>query len=168
MRIGIGYDIHILAQERKLILGGVNIPFEMGLSGHSDADVLIHSLGDALLGAAGMEDLGHFFPDTDVQYKNISSLILLERIYFMLKKDNFRIINLDAVVLVDKPKLSPYVPQMKENLAKILEISPRQIGIKATTWEGFSPAKGKKGICCWAIANIEKMSLEQSNESENI
>lgn len=160
MRIGIGYDIHVLTRERKLILGGVNIPFETGLSGHSDADVLTHSLGDALLGAAGMEDIGHFFPDTDVQYKNISSLILLERIYFMLKKDNFRIINLDAVMVVDKPKLSPYVPQMKENLAKILEISPRQIGIKATTWEGFPPVESKKGICCWAIANIEKISPE--------
>ncbi len=160
MRVGIGYDIHVLARERKLILGGVNIPFEMGLSGHSDADVLTHSLGDALLGAAGMEDIGHFFPDTDVQYKNISSLILLGKIYFMLKKDNFRIINLDAVMVVDKPKLSPYVPQMKENLAKILGISPRQIGIKATTWEGFSPVEGKKGICCWAIANIEKISPE--------
>ena len=160
MRIGIGYDIHVLARERKLILGGVNVPFEMGLSGHSDADVLTHSLGDALLGAAGMEDIGHFFPDTDVQYKNISSLILLEKIYFMLKKDNFRIINLDAVVVVDKPKLSPYVPQMKENLAKILEISPRQIGINATTWESVSPGEGKTGLCCWAIANIEKISPE--------
>jgi len=155
MRIGIGYDVHPLVKGEKLILGGVNIPYSKGLSGHSDADVLVHSIGDALLGAAGKKDIGFLFPDSDPKYKGISSLTLLRQIFTLLQEEGFRINNLDTTVVAEEPRLSPYIPQMKENIARVLKIDVHQIGIKATSPEGLGFLGEKKGISCWAIASIE-------------
>jgi len=155
MRIGIGYDVHPLVKGEKLILGGVNIPYSKGLSGHSDADVLVHSIGDALLGAAGKKDIGFLFPDSEPKYKGISSLTLLRQIFTLLQEEGFRINNLDTTVVAEEPRLSPYIPQMKENIARVLKIDVHQIGIKATSPEGLGFLGEKKGISCWAIASIE-------------
>ncbi|MEA3485621.1 MAG: 2-C-methyl-D-erythritol 2,4-cyclodiphosphate synthase [Candidatus Aerophobetes bacterium] len=157
MRIGIGYDVHPLIKGGKLVLGGINISYPMGLDGHSDADVLVHSIGDALLGAAGKRDIGFFFPNTDPKYKGISSLTLLKQIFTLLQKEGFRINNLDATLVAEEPRLSPYIPQMKENIAQVLKIDVKQIGIKATSSEGLGWVGEKRGISCWAIASIEKM-----------
>jgi len=155
MRIGIGYDVHPLVKRKKLILGGVVISYPMGLAGHSDGDVLLHSIGDALLGAAGKRDIGFFFPDNNPEYKGISSLILLKQIFTLLQEEGFRINNLDATVVAEEPRLSPYIPQMKENIAQVLKIDVKQIGLKATSPEGLGFLGEKKGVSCWAIASIE-------------
>ena len=158
MRIGIGYDIHPLVEGKKLILGGVNIPYEKGLAGYSDADVLLHSIADALLGAAGKEDIGHFFPDTNPQYKGISSLVILERVFKILKKDNFKINNIDTVIIAEEPHLASYIPEMKKNIAHILQIPSNYIGIKATTSEGLGFIGEKKAIASLATVTIKKLA----------
>ena len=158
MRVGIGYDVHPLVKGRKLILGGVHLPYAMGLRGHSDADLLLHSMGDALLGAAGKKDIGSLFPDHDPKYEGISSLILLRKIFQLLKQNGYRINNLDATIVAEEPRISPYVDKMKENIARALEVQTDQIGIKATTSEKMGFLGKKKAICCWAVATIQMVS----------
>lgn len=155
MRIGFGYDVHALVKGRKLIIGGVNIPYDRGLSGHSDADVLCHAIGDALLGAAGFADLGHHFPSTDNKFKNISSLILLSNIHRLLSRANFIIINIDSTIVIEQPKISLFTSQMKLNIARNLAIQPDQISIKATTSEGLGFVGTGDGIAAYAICLLE-------------
>ncbi|MDY5576744.1 MAG: 2-C-methyl-D-erythritol 2,4-cyclodiphosphate synthase [Lachnospiraceae bacterium] len=152
MRIGMGYDVHRLVENRKLILGGVDIPYEKGLLGHSDADVLIHAIMDALLGAAALGDIGKHFPDTDPQYKDISSIKLLEHVGKLLEENMFFIGNIDATVIAQKPKLAPYREQMVANIAKALNISESQVCVKATTEEGLGFTGRGEGIASQAIA----------------
>jgi len=154
MRTGIGYDVHQLVSERKLILGGVNIPFEKGLLGHSDADVLVHSVCDALLGAAALGDIGLHFPDTDPAFKDIDSMILLEKTRQMLEDKGFCIINIDATVFVQAPKISPFREKMVANISRILKLDPDQVNIKATTTEGLGMIGAGDGIACMSIALI--------------
>ena len=154
MRVGMGYDVHRLTEDRKLILGGVEIPWEKGLLGHSDADVLIHAVMDALLGAAALGDIGKHFPDSDPAYKGISSVLLLEHVVDLLKKHGYRIGNVDATVIAQKPKLASYIPQMKENMAKAMQISSSQLNIKATTEEGLGFTGKEEGIAAQAICLI--------------
>ena len=158
LRIGHGYDVHRLADGRKLILGGVNIPWERGLLGHSDADVLTHAVMDALLGAAGMDDIGHLFPDTDPRYEGISSLELLRQVGELLRRHGMEIVNLDATVLAQKPRLAPYKMQMIRNLAEVLGISPDCVNVKATTEEGLGFTGDGSGIAAHAVALIERAS----------
>lgn len=152
MRIGHGYDVHRLVEERALILGGVDIPHTKGLLGHSDADVLTHAIMDALLGAAGLWDIGHAFPDTDPAYKGISSLLLLERVMEMLRSKGFSVGNIDATILAQKPRLAPYIPQMRENIARIIGIDAGAVNIKATTEEGLGFTGTEQGIAAHAVA----------------
>ena len=154
MRIGIGYDVHKLVAGRKLIIGGVDIPHDKGLLGHSDADVLLHAIGDALLGAAGLGDLGQHFPDTDPKFKNANSLILLGEIHRKIQERNYKVNNLDAVVIAEAPKLAPYRDQMRKNIADVLHIAPDQVNIKATTEEGLGFTGKKEGIAAWAVVTI--------------
>ena len=151
MRIGHGYDVHRLVEGRKLILGGVDIPHTTGLLGHSDADVLTHAVMDALLGAAGLWDIGHAFPDNDPEYKGISSLLLLERVIEMLKKEGFEVGNIDATILAQKPKLAPYIPLMRQNIAAIVGIEENCINIKATTEEGLGFTGTEQGIAAHTV-----------------
>ena len=155
MRIGMGYDVHRLVEDRKLILGGVEIPFEKGLLGHSDADVLLHAIMDALLGAAALGDIGKHFPDTDSKYKGISSIKLLEHVGKLLADNLFIIGNIDATVIAQRPKLLPYREQMVKNVAKTLNISESQINIKATTEEGLGFTGSGEGIAAQAVALLE-------------
>lgn len=157
MRFGIGYDVHRLVSDRALILGGVEIPFELGLAGHSDADVLVHAVMDALLGAAGLGDIGKHFPDTDQQYKGISSLKLLERVYLVLKDNGFRVGNVDSVVVAQKPKLAPFIEQMRDNISKILLVPRERVNVKATTTEGLGFAGTSEGIASYAVAGLEEI-----------
>ena len=154
-RVGFGYDVHRLARGRPLIIGGVQIPFEKGLIGHSDADVLCHAIGDALLGAAGLSDIGHHFPSTDEQYRNISSLIILKEIYKLLFEKKFKIINIDSTVVAEKPQMHSHISQMKINIAATLNIKPDQVSVKATTTEGLGSIGTGNGIAAYAIALIE-------------
>lgn len=156
MRIGSGYDVHKLVENRELILGGVKIPFEKGLLGHSDADVLVHAIMDALLGAASLGDIGTYFPDTSQEYSGISSLILLERVSGLLNEKNYYIMNIDATIIAQKPKMLPYIPKMIQNIADCLCILPDQINIKATTEEGLGFTGRKEGIAASAVCLIEK------------
>lgn len=156
MRVGIGYDVHPLVKGRRFVLGGVNIPYSMGLSGHSDADVLVHSIADALLGAVGKKDIGSFFPNNDPTTKGISSLILLKQILQLLKKNGYGVNNLDSTLVAEQPKLASYIPRMKKNIANILEIEPEKIGIKATTSEGLGFLGKKRGVCCWTVASVKQ------------
>ena len=155
MHIGHGYDIHKLVPERKLILGGIEIPYSKGLLGHTDADVLTHAIIDALLGAAGLGDIGQHFPDNDPKWKDADSLDLLKDIYSSLKKKNHKIINIDSTIVAEEPKLSPYISEMKKILSKILEINDNQINIKAKTNEGLDSIGQKNAICAWVLALIE-------------
>lgn len=155
MRIGMGYDVHRLVEDRKLILGGVEIPFEKGLLGHSDADVLLHAIMDALLGAAALGDIGKHFPDTDSKYKGISSIKLLEHVGKLLADNLFIIGNIDATVIAQRPKLLPYREQMVKNVAKTLNISESRINIKATTEEGLGFTGSGEGIAAQAVALLE-------------
>lgn len=150
MKIGIGYDVHRLAKDRKLILGGIEIPHEMGLLGHSDADVLTHAIMDAMLGAAGEGDIGKLFPDTDNKYKDISSILLLEEVGELIKK-TYEIINIDAVIIAQEPKMRPYIDSMNEMIANTLKIGKNQVNIKATTEEGLGFTGSKEGISSQAI-----------------
>lgn len=152
MRIGMGYDVHRLVENRDLILGGVTIPWERGLLGHSDADVLLHAIMDALLGAAALGDIGKHFPDTDPRYKGISSILLLKHVGTLLHEHGYKIGNIDATIIAQKPKLAPFRAQMVENIANALEISTDQICVKATTEEGLGFTGKEEGIASQAIA----------------
>lgn len=156
MRVGMGYDVHKLTEGRDLILGGVTIPWEMGLLGHSDADVVVHAIMDAILGAAALRDIGRHFPDTDPQYKGISSILLLKKVGELLKEKGYQIVNIDATIIAQKPKLLPYIDTMIENVAQALEISSDQVNIKATTEEGLGFTGTLQGISSQAICAIEK------------
>ena len=158
MRIGQSTDIHQLAEGRKLVLGGVEIPHTKGLVGHSDADVLIHAILDALLAAAALGDIGKHFPDTDPQYKGISSMKLLEHVRLLLEKNGYVVENIDATVIAQKPKLRPYIAQMEENIAKTLGIAKEQINIKATTEEGLGFTGTEEGISSQAICMLQRPS----------
>ena len=156
MRIGMGYDVHRLTENRKLILGGVEIPYEKGLLGHSDADVLLHAIMDALLGAAALGDIGKHFPDTDPAYKGISSILLLEHVGGLLEAEGIKIGNIDATIIAQRPKLAPYIMNMRENIAKALNIDIQQINVKATTEEGLGFTGEGLGIASNAICLVEK------------
>ena len=156
MRVGIGYDVHKLAENRKLILGGVDIPHEKGLLGHSDADVLLHAVSDALLGAAGLGDIGKHFPDNDNSFKDINSLILLKNVYELLLKEDYIISNIDATVVCQKPKLAPYIDEMRKNIASVLSLDVNQVNIKATTTETLGFEGRKEGISSHAVCLIYK------------
>ena len=156
MRIGHGYDVHRLVEGRKLILGGVNINYTKGLLGHSDADVLIHAIMDALLGAAGLGDIGRHFPPSDDKFKDISSLNLLEQVTSLLKAQNFHIVNIDSTVILEEPKVSKYIQDMKTNIAKTLQCNVNLINIKATTEEGLGFTGAKEGIAAHAVVLIKK------------
>ena len=156
LRIGQGYDVHRLVEGRDLIIGGVNIPHTVGLLGHSDADVLLHAIADALLGAAALGDIGKHFPDTDPAYKGISSLKLLEAVADLLRSRGFRIINVDSTVIAQAPKLMPHIEAMRENIAKALDIDVSYVSVKATTEEKLGFTGEKLGIASQAIALIEE------------
>ena len=151
MRVGMGYDVHRLAEGRDLILGGVQIPWEKGLLGHSDADVLIHAIMDALLGAAALGDIGRHFPDTDPAYEGISSVMLLKHVAELLQENGYGITNIDATIIAQKPKMAPHIPQMRENIADALGIGLSALNIKATTEEGLGFTGGGEGIASQAI-----------------
>lgn len=156
MRIGMGYDVHKLVEDRKLILGGVDIPYEKGLLGHSDADVVVHAIMDALLGAAALGDIGKHFPDTDDRYKGISSIKLLHHVGELLRENNFKIGNIDATIICQKPKLAPFRDEMVKNVAKTLNIEESRVCIKATTEEGLGFTGEGLGISSQAIALLEE------------
>ncbi len=158
MRVGMGYDVHKLVEGRELILGGVNIPYERGLLGHSDADVLLHAIMDALLGAAALGDIGKHFPDTDQKYKGISSIKLLQHVGKLLDEHLYIIENIDATIIAQKPKMRPYIEQMQENIAKALNLEVDQVNVKATTEEGLGFTGTGEGISSQAICAIEKLT----------
>ena len=158
MRVGIGYDVHRLVAGRKLFLGGVEIPFEKGLLGHSDADVLLHAIGDAILGALGLGDLGRHFPDTDLRYKNISSLNLLEQIQAMAEQKGFSCVNIDATIVAQEPKLSSYAEAMSEKISRCLKIDNEAVNIKAKTTEGLGFEGSGEGIAAYAVVLMRKHS----------
>lgn len=156
IRVGYGYDVHRLVEGRKLILGGVDIPFEKGLLGHSDADVLLHAVTDALFGAAALGDIGSHFPDTDPRYKGADSLKLLEACGQELAEHGWRIGNIDATIVAQRPKLLPYVPQMRENIARVLHVSVDQVSLKGKTEEGLGFTGTGEGMAVHAVCLIEK------------
>ena len=151
MHIGMGYDVHRLVEERKLIMGGVEIPFEKGLLGHSDADVLLHAIMDALLGAAALGDIGKFFPDNDPAYEGADSVMLLKKVGEMLQEQRFLIENIDATIIAQMPKMRPYIDQMRQNIADTLELDLSQVNVKATTEEGLGFTGTGEGISAQAI-----------------
>ena len=159
MRIGHGYDVHRLTEGRKLILGGTEIPYEKGLLGHSDADVLTHAVMDALLGACGLQDIGTHFPDTDAAYKGADSLKLLSEVGRMLQEAGYRVENIDATILCQRPKLRPFISAMQSNLARVLGLEPGQVNIKATTEEGLGFTGEGLGIAAHAVCLLEKADL---------
>jgi len=156
MKIGIGYDVHKFAQERKLILGGVEIPYRLGLLGHSDADVLVHAVIDAILGAAKLGDIGRLFPDTDASYKDISSLKLLSEAGHILYKEGYSIENIDCIICAEAPKIAPYALEMERNIANALNIPPDTVGVKGKTEEGLGFTGRGEGISAQAVCLIEK------------
>lgn len=158
MRIGMGYDVHRLAKNRKMIIGGVEIPYEKGLLGHSDADVLLHAIMDALLGAAALGDIGKHFPDTDPAYEGISSMKLLEKVGQLLEDNRYVIENIDATIIAQKPKMRPYIDTMRENIAGALGIELFQVNVKATTEEGLGFTGAMEGISSQAICMLQRPS----------
>ena len=169
MRVGIGYDVHKLVENRALILGGVEIPWEKGLLGHSDADVLLHAIMDALLGAAALGDIGKHFPETDPKYKGISSIKLLEHVGALLEENGYAVENIDAVVIAQRPKLLPYIPQMAENIAKTLGLEKNQVNVKATTEEGLGFTGSGEGISSQAVcmlSSIREWSVMAASSEE--
>ncbi|HWM25887.1 MAG TPA: 2-C-methyl-D-erythritol 2,4-cyclodiphosphate synthase [Chthoniobacterales bacterium] len=156
IRCGTGYDVHRLAPGRKLILGGVEIPYERGLDGHSDADVLCHAIADALLGAIGESDIGHHFPNTDESVRGISSLEILKRVTAVLEKNGARPVNVDATLIAEAPKIAPYLPAMRERIAGALNLEASRVGIKATTNEGLGAIGRGEGMAAMAVATVEK------------
>ena len=157
MRIGNGYDVHKLVEGRKLILGGVDVPYEKGLLGHSDADVLIHAIMDALLGACALGDIGKLFPDNDAEFKDISSILLLKKVSEVLKRENYTIINIDSIIAVQKPKLAPYIQEMRSNIANALEIPVDCVSVKATTTEHLGFEGRGEGISSYAVCLLENI-----------
>ncbi len=157
IRIGHGYDVHKLVEERRLILGGVDIPYEKGLLGHSDADVLLHAISDALLGAAALGDIGKHFPDTDAAYKNADSLVLLSKVNDIIGAAGYRVSNVDATVIAQAPKLAPHILKMRENIAKALDTDLDAISVKATTEERLGFTGSGEGISAHAVCIIEKI-----------
>ncbi|HHU64043.1 MAG TPA: 2-C-methyl-D-erythritol 2,4-cyclodiphosphate synthase [Clostridiales bacterium] len=151
MRIGVGYDVHAMVEGRRLVLGGVDIPFQRGLLGHSDADVLVHSIIDALLGAMALGDIGQHFPDTDPKYKDISSLRLLETVKEKLKINGLKVGNIDASLVMEKPKISPYIMKMRKNISSVLGIDISRVNIKATTTEGLGFTGTGEGVACYSV-----------------
>ncbi|BAY79662.1 2-C-methyl-D-erythritol 2,4-cyclodiphosphate synthase (plasmid) [Nostoc linckia NIES-25] len=151
IRIGNGYDIHRLVSDRALILGGIEIPHELGLLGHSDADVLTHAIMDAMLGALSLGDIGHYFPPSDPQWAGADSLILLTQVHQLIREQGWQIGNIDSVVVAERPKLKPHIHKMRDKLATVLELEPNQIGIKATTNEKLGPVGREEGICAYAV-----------------
>ena len=156
LRIGHGYDVHRFALGRKCIIGGVEIPFDMGLLGHSDADVLLHAIADALLGAAALGDIGKHFPDTDPTYAGADSLKLLERVVRLLEKENYRVGNIDSTVIAQRPKLAPYISQMREKIARACRVEIGAVSVKATTEEGMGFTGNLEGVAAHAVCLLEK------------
>lgn len=157
MRVGMGYDVHKLTKERRLVLGGVEIPHTLGLLGHSDADVVVHAVMDALLGAAALGDIGKHFPDTDEAYAGISSLKLLGHVGGLLMQEEYYIENIDATIVAQQPKLRPYIPQMEQNIADVLNIQKNQVNIKATTEEGLGFTGTQQGISAYAVCSLSSL-----------
>lgn len=157
MRIGFGYDVHKFSPDRKLILGGVEIPFELGLLGHSDADVLVHAIMDGLLGALALGDIGKHFPDTDEKYKGISSIKLLSYVYLLIKEKGYKIENIDSIIVCEKPKMSPYIDLMRECLSGILETDKENISVKATTEEKMGFTGQMEGIKAYSVCLLTKI-----------
>jgi len=154
-RVGFGFDLHPLARDRTLILGGVTVPSEVGLRGHSDADVLAHAVGEALLGALALGDLGHHFPDTDPQYRGVSSLALLERVMELVRGRGGRLVNVDATVLAQAPRLAPYLPEMAKRLADALAVPVDVVSVKAKSPEGLGVVGRREGIAAMAVVSVE-------------
>lgn len=157
MRVGTGYDVHILTEGRKLIIGGVNIPYEKGLLGHSDADVLVHSIADALLGAAALGDIGGHFPDSDPRYRGISSLILLKYVAELLKEKGYIVCNIDSTIVAQMPKMAPYIGEMRQNIAEAAGLNIDAVSVKATTTEHLGFEGRGEGISAQAVVLIEKI-----------
>ena len=156
MRIGFGYDVHAFTTDRPLVLGGIPVPFEYGLSGHSDADAVIHAVVDALLGAAALGDIGAHFPSSDVRWKNQPGAVFLDHIYYLLCQLHWKIGNIDATIVAERPKLDPYVQGMRTHLAEHLHLEIDQVSVKATTTDGLGFAGRREGIACYAVALLEK------------
>jgi 2-C-methyl-D-erythritol 2,4-cyclodiphosphate synthase len=156
LRVGYGYDVHRLQEGRRLVLGGVEIPHTQGLLGHSDADVLLHAICDALLGAAALGDIGQHFPDSDSQYQDINSLLLLKEVAGILQRTGLRVINVDSTVVAQEPRLAPHIKQMRQNIARFLAIEPEQVSVKATTSEGLGFEGRQQGISAHAVVLIEQ------------
>jgi 2-C-methyl-D-erythritol 2,4-cyclodiphosphate synthase len=156
-RIGNGYDVHRLVAGRKLILGGVEIPHSLGLDGHSDADALLHAISDALLGAIGCGDIGKYFPDTDLKWSGVSSLLLLKKVGEMCKERGFVIANIDSIVAAQKPKIAPHIEAMKKNIADSLGVLPEQVNVKATTTETLGFVGREEGMAAYAVALLQKL-----------
>jgi len=156
MRIGIGYDVHKLVENRKLIIGGVTIPHEKGLDGHSDADVLVHAIMDSLLGALAMGDIGKFFPDTDMKYKDVDSMLLLKEVASFIDDKGYKIGNIDSVIIAQQPKMAPFIDSMRVRIAQVLEIDVEQVGVKATTTEHLGFEGRKEGISSSSVAILFK------------
>lgn len=157
MRVGIGYDVHALVEGRPLILGGVHVPHELGLLGHSDADVLVHAIMDALLGALALGDIGLHFPDQDEQYRGISSVLLLEKVMELIRGKGYAVGNIDSIIVAQKPKLSPHIPEMRNNLARILQTKPEAVSVKATTTERLGFEGREEGISAQAFVCLERI-----------
>ncbi len=155
-RFGMGYDVHRLTEGRKLILGGVEIPWDKGLLGHSDADVLLHAVSDALLGAAALGDIGRHFPDTDDRFKGADSMVLLAEVVKLIREKGYRVGNVDATIVAQAPKLAPHIEKMTENIARVLEVSKDQINVKATTEEHLGFTGSGEGMSAYAVAGLEK------------
>ena len=163
-RIGNGYDVHVLTEGRKLILGGIEIPHTKGVLGHSNGDVLIHAIMDALLGALALGDIGLHFPDTDEKYRDISSVLLLEEVMKTIKKKKFQLVNVDASIVLQKPKVRSYIDAMREKLAKILEIEMEQINVKATTEEKLGFTGREEGVKAYAVVLLERVEKDGRNQ----
>lgn len=155
VRIGFGYDVHRLTEGRKLILAGVEVPFSKGLAGHSDADVIIHALMDALLGAAALGDIGKHFPDTDEKYRGISSMLLLKEVRNLLNKEGYTVVNVDCTLVAERPKIAPYIEEMRQNIADTLTISISGVNVKATTTEGLGFTGTGEGMAAYAVASLQ-------------
>lgn len=157
MRVGLGYDVHKLVEGRKLILGGIEIPHIKGVLGHSDGDVLIHAIMDAMLGALALGDIGQHFPDNDNQYKDIDSSLLLEKVATLIKNRGYRIVNLDSIIVLQKPKVKPYIESMREKISKILQIEKEQVSVKATTEEKLGFTGDESGVKSYCVVLLQKI-----------
>ena len=161
IRVGLGYDIHRLVNERKMMIGGIHIPFEKGCLGHSDADALLHAIGDGILGAASLGDIGEHFPDTDKRYKNISSAIIIEKILKLIEKQGFSVVYVDSIIILEHPKLKKYKEKIKKNIAAILKIEPSCVNVKAKTKEGLESEGSGFSISAHAVVTLEKQDEGQ-------